>query len=502
MVSLGDGVLDAYGGYMQIAATISGIVYGAIAGAQGGAAIGFLGGVIGVPIGTVGGAIIGGISGGVVGYASATSIKAGWIGLSEIVKKKANRTNKRIESLGGIDGVLWGNCNTPVSPPYPHYIPKLDPSGYVYEAVESNRVYGATATVIQRVTKLDMYDEEYTEDEVWSASEYGQTNPQTTNEIGEFAWDVPDGLWSITVTKPGYEDAQTDWMTVPPERKDVRIGLVSLEKPVVLNVTAQDEGYLITFSKYVWAEQIAGAVTLTADGRSVPLTLTVVNGEQSPKKGKLVATQLLAVPSEPLDLSGNVLLTVSGAICSYADISMGDDYVYNLGEQLTEIVAPESVELLNSSSMILKLKLYPVDQAMGRKVTAFPSNDSVSINSSAIVDDNGEALFYLKMNDSGNAVITYEVSGSSLTAQTNVTCSVDPLSFNTLRLPAYVTVIEEEAFSGIAAITLIIPESCERIESNAFADCPFLQYVIIPANSSVQIAEDAFGDKDVIIIRK
>ena len=423
------------------------------------------------------------------------------MGISEIIKWRANRTNEKIESMGGIDGIVWGNCNRPVSPYYPYYIPSLDPSSFVYEAVESNRVQGAMATVIQQVTKLDMYDEEYTEDEIWNAAPFNQTNPQTTNENGEFAWDVPDGLWSIKLTKPGYEDTQTDWMTVPPERKDVRIAMVSLEKPTVLDVVAQDNGYLITFSKYMLVDQLTGRITLKADGKAVPLTLTVVDAETNPQKNKQVATKVLAVPSKALNPSANNLLTVSGQVSSYADVSMGEDAIFDLGEQLTRIEAPDRIEALIGSSTTLKLKLYPLDQSIGRRITAKASNSAVSVSSSAVVNEKGEAVFYLSMNGGGDTVITFTVSNSTLTIQTTVS-SIDPLSFNTLSLPAFMTVIEEEAFSGIAAVTVVIPNTCERIESKAFANCPELNYVIIPADCFAEIAQDAFEESNVTIIRR
>ncbi len=50
--------------------------------------------------------------------------------------------------------------------------------------------------------------------------------------------------------------------------------------------------------------------------------------------------------------------------------------------------------------------------------------------------------------------------------------------------------IEEEAFAGAAFEAVIIPEGCTSIDSRAFADCPNLVYVRIPA-SVTSVAEDA-----------
>lgn len=70
----------------------------------------------------------------------------------------------------------------------------IDPSGFAYEAVLSNRLEGVEATVWQKETKQDIYGESYEEISQWNAALYGQINPQITKEDGVFAWDVPDGL--------------------------------------------------------------------------------------------------------------------------------------------------------------------------------------------------------------------------------------------------------------------------------------------------------------------
>ena len=56
----------------------------------------------------------------------------------------------------------------------------LDPSGIVYEAVQSNLLEGVTAT---------LYDIDNAED--WDAASYMQENPQITGTEGFYAWFVP-----------------------------------------------------------------------------------------------------------------------------------------------------------------------------------------------------------------------------------------------------------------------------------------------------------------------
>ena len=70
-----------------------------------------------------------------------------------------------------------------------------------------------------------------------------------------------------------------------------------------------------------------------------------------------------------------------------------------------------------------------------------------------------------------------------------------------LRLPSSVTTIAPDAFSGIAAEAVIIPDACTAVGSGAFANCPDLRYVRIPAGAAV--ADDAFeGCPKVIVDRK
>ena len=71
------------------------------------------------------------------------------------------------------------------------------------------------------------------------------------------------------------------------------------------------------------------------------------------------------------------------------------------------------------------------------------------------------------------------------------TCRVHVLEPRILQLPAELQTIEDGAFQGIAATSVRIPNQVTSIGHLAFAYCPYLMEVIIPA-SVTQIAEDAF----------
>ena len=54
-----------------------------------------------------------------------------------------------------------------------------------------------------------------------------------------------------------------------------------------------------------------------------------------------------------------------------------------------------------------------------------------------------------------------------------------------LTLPAGLEVIEEEAFMGILARVVVVPDECRRIEARAFVDCPNLVEISVPRNCEV-----------------
>ncbi|MBE5796384.1 MAG: hypothetical protein E7327_03295 [Clostridiales bacterium] len=80
--------------------------------------------------------------------------------------------------------------------------------------------------------------------------------------------------------------------------------------------------------------------------------------------------------------------------------------------------------------------------------------------------------------------------------------SVDLTGLKTLKLPAALTVIEDEAFVGIAAEVVVIPASCTSIGSHAFADCPNLKYIVMPKGGSITTANDAFEGCNAVILYK
>ena len=94
----------------------------------------------------------------------------------------------------------------------------VDPSGYIYDIDSKKRVSGVTVTLYYKQNKNSKAT-------IWNASEYLQQNPLVSAEDGEYAWDVPEGLYQVKCEKDGYETAYSDWLPVPPPQLGINIGI-------------------------------------------------------------------------------------------------------------------------------------------------------------------------------------------------------------------------------------------------------------------------------------
>ena len=74
----------------------------------------------------------------------------------------------------------------------------------------------------------------------------------------------------------------------------------------------------------------------------------------------------------------------------------------------------------------------------------------------------------------------------------------EALPLRKLAFPAELTHLEDEACRGLLIDEVVFGENIQSIGSLAFADCPNLRRVVIPA-ADVTIADDAFENSDVIL---
>ena len=149
----------------------------------------------------------------------------------------------------------------------------IDPSGYVYEGVTTNRISDVKVTVSH--IPYDESDETFwdapkTENaQEWDAAEWDQENPLYTDENGCYAWDVPEGWWQVKYEKEGYETTYSEWLPVPPPQTEVNIGLTSTTTPIVESVELTENGVVVTFSQYIDPATFTSIVVKDADGNTL-----------------------------------------------------------------------------------------------------------------------------------------------------------------------------------------------------------------------------------------
>lgn len=189
----------------------------------------------------------------------------------------------------------------------------IDPSGYVYEAVKSNRLEDVSAEVWYSASA------DGAGAVPWDAESYEQVNPQPTAGDGVFGWYTPVGFYQVRFTKTGYEEARTEWMAVPPVRTGLEIGLRTTEKPQVESVRAYTDCVELTFSQYMDATD-ASLAGLTATGLGEGCTFEWVGPEEG-ADGRQVAKALRIKPAKALEAGSTVEVSLAGAV-NYAGIPM------------------------------------------------------------------------------------------------------------------------------------------------------------------------------------
>lgn len=288
----------------------------------------------------------------------------------------------------------------------------MDPSGIVYEAVESNTLEGVTASVWYAE------DENGTNAKMWDAENYDQINPQITDKNGSYAWDVTAGWWQVRFEKEGYESTQSQWMQVPPPRLGLKNAMVSKELPKVVSAKAYPDYIEVLFSQYMDTSKeislpagMVGTWKSIDSGYSKILHITKTGGF---KKGSTVS------------------FTLDGAQ-NYAGKALPS---YNSGE-LTVTARPAEI-ILNYESVIsmkvattrqLSVRVKDADGNYMPNVTleaAVGNADFARLaENTAVTDENGRAVFNMDTKLPGYTDITFTVAGTSLTKTVDLHITMD-----------------------------------------------------------------------------
>jgi hypothetical protein len=304
---------------------------------------------------------------------------------------------------------------------YGRYRLVIDPAGYVYEAVPSNRLQGVKATAYEQTRGL------------WNAEQYEQENPLFTDNIGYYAWDVPPGEWQVKYELAGYETAHSLWMPVPPEQLEVNVGLVNRSAPIVTRASGYPDGIEIVFSRYMKLDGLNPAnITVSQNGSPIPGTITLIDAEDNfdpatnqfaPQVPVSERTQFAsAVRFAPSSgtLSGEVQLNISSAVRSYADTAMAAPFNMNVPiKPEPKVLTASNMSLEYGASGFLAVTLDTA--AAGRTVTAVSDSPFIVSAANAVVDASGKASIPVTGSLPGNARITLTLQDTLLEAVVEIT---------------------------------------------------------------------------------
>lgn len=288
----------------------------------------------------------------------------------------------------------------------------MDPSGIIYEAVESNTLEGVTASVWYAE------DENGTNAKMWDAENYDQINPQITDKSGSYAWDVTAGWWQVRFEKEGYESTQTQWMQVPPPRLGLKNAIVSKESPKVVSARAYPDYIEVLFSQYMDTSKeislpsgMVGTWKSIDSGYSKVLHITQTGGF---KRGSAVSftldgAQNYAGKALPLYSSGELTVTARPA-----------EIILNYESIISMKVAEErrlSVRIKDTDGNYMPN--VTLEAAVGNADFARLAENT------EVTDENGRAVFNMDTRLPGYTDITFTVAGTSLTKTADLHITMD-----------------------------------------------------------------------------
>lgn len=301
----------------------------------------------------------------------------------------------------------------------------VDPSGFVYEGVFSNRLQGVIATVYYKETVENIYGDLHDNIVKWDAEEYAQQNPLFTDENGFYRWDVPQGLWQVKFEKEGYETTYSEWLPVPPPQLDINIAMTQNRQPEVIFARAFEDAVILEFDKYMQPELlITDNIGVMAGGKAVEGTIELLN-EEVTREGETetFASKVRFNAVKPFE-GKEVTLMVSNRVRSYAGIRMQDDFSqqFTIEEEVRQIDCKEMVKVAYGHNSTVSVAVLPASAAAA-KTLRVKSSSAMILSTDAeslVLDKDGKAGVKVHGELPGTAALTFSVDGYDLTATTTV----------------------------------------------------------------------------------
>ena len=143
----------------------------------------------------------------------------------------------------------------------------IDPSGFVYDAGTGENVQGARAT-------LQYFFEGAWQN--WPAGEYGQVNPQYTEDEGRYGWEVHPGKYRVVAEKASYQTtiSREVEVTGPPGVTDLDIG-IPRNAPIIdsISVSQGEAGTEVTITGSNFGNIQAGSSVIFFNEKKAPVSV-------------------------------------------------------------------------------------------------------------------------------------------------------------------------------------------------------------------------------------
>ena len=236
----------------------------------------------------------------------------------------------------------------------------VDPSGFVYETFEDNRIEGVTATLYYENVDRCM--------EIWDAEEYNQVNPQLTDNDGNYAWDVPEGLWQVVYSKEGYETAKSEKLVVPPPQLNVNIEMVSTEPAHIVQMSNLGDKVRIKFDRYVLVNTILrDSIQMICNDEVIDTEIVVDDRDIRDYKGDAVTKMICLQLKEGFFVKDQEYqIQLNKGIETYAGVPLGTyevKYVADSEAAPVSITIPENVKVyLDGVELVSEDQIYENDR--------------------------------------------------------------------------------------------------------------------------------------------
>ena len=300
----------------------------------------------------------------------------------------------------------------------------IDPSGYVYEGVASNRLEGVMTTIFYRQDVEDIYGDKHQESVLWDAENYDQQNPLYTDKDGRYEWFVPQGLWQVKYEKDGYQTAYSEWLPVPPPQLDVNQAMVQMAQPEVTMAHCYPTGIEVEFSKYMKPSTLNNDnIFLTHAGKRVSGKVIMLN-EEKDLQGNLLASKAKFVLDAAISVGDKVQFTVSRQVKSYADMMMPSDFSqeFTIEHEINEIEADSIVRVTYGADKKMVITATPAAAAAGKTLQVASGTAMIATTDQTeyVLDENGQAEITVKGLVPGSTALLFSIKEYSASGMTLV----------------------------------------------------------------------------------